>query len=397
MSSAISSGLGSLLSSPLEKIAGFLAGGLVSSLGDLLGGLFGGDGEGEGDGDGTTALTGTLNIPQENITFPEAALDLKGKIALTETDITAPVEVVDLKGRINAIEELSESVKLPPVPGLTGGIGRLVLPPGVDRPIVPGLTGEIAQIQLAEGLTLPTLPGIVIPVTFDTPDLPVGNVEVGPLEVVPDTPAPTPPEATAPTDPIDLTGMITLALADITAPTDAIALQGAIALVETDITAPTEATRLMGAITLVDTDIIAPTTATDFQGVINADVNVLTAQPIALAGVINATVRTPDLPEGFVDVGELEVLPDTPTPTPLEALEGVINAELNKTFTEPIALAGVINATVRTPDLPEGLVDVGELEVLPDTPAPTPLEALGGVINADVNVNTAQPIALTAS
>ena len=89
---------------------------------------------------------------------------------------------------------------------------------------------------------------------------------------------------------------------------------------------------------------IAPTTATDFQGVINADVNVLTAQPIALTGVINATVRTPDLPEGFVDVGELEVLPDTPAPTPLEALGGIINASLNKTFDEPVQIAGVVNA-----------------------------------------------------
>ena len=117
--------------------------------------------------------------PKRTSNFQKGHSISQEKITLALADITAPAEAVDLTGRIGTIEELSESVKLPPVPGLTGGIGRLVLPPGVDKPIVPGLVGEIAQIQLAEGLTLPTLPALRIPVIYDIPELPETNVEVG--------------------------------------------------------------------------------------------------------------------------------------------------------------------------------------------------------------------------
>ena len=194
----------SLLSKLGDSLAGSISNSISSALarwnwrGCLLGhlenpfnaliegikGLFGGGGQDEGDGDtsGTTAVDGTLTIPKENIKLPEGALDLTGKITLALADITAPTEAVDLTGRIGTIEELSEAVKLPPVPGLTGGIGRLVLPPGVDKPIVPGLVGEIAQIQLAEGLTLPTLPALRIPVIYDIPELPEGSVEVGQID-----------------------------------------------------------------------------------------------------------------------------------------------------------------------------------------------------------------------
>ena len=207
-----------------DQLAGYLTGtafdagvGLITAglgalgIGDLLGkigGFLGIGGDGDGTGTPTTPqtpevqaeapdLTGKINVPAENITVPEGALDFTGKIALALSDITAPVEAVDLTGRIAAIEELSESVKLPPVPGLTGGIGRLVLPPGVDRPIVPGLVGEIAQIQLAEGLTLPTLPAIRVPIIYDVPDLPEGNVEVGQLEPVGPPGEPPTPSAAA--------------------------------------------------------------------------------------------------------------------------------------------------------------------------------------------------------
>ena len=169
ISSALAGALAGLIAGALENPFKDLIGGLGSLFGDFFGGGEGGDGD--GDTSGTTDLDGTLTIPKENITLPEGSLDLTGQIILALTDITAPAEAVDLTGRIGTIEELSESVKLPPVPGLTGGIGRLVLPPGVDRPIVPGLVGEIAQIQLAEGLTLPTLPALRIPVIYDIPDL----------------------------------------------------------------------------------------------------------------------------------------------------------------------------------------------------------------------------------
>ena len=76
----------------------------------------------------------------------------------------------------------------------------------------------------------------------------------------------------------------------------------------------------------------------------------------------------------------------TSPPPLLIPLQSVINAELNKTFTEPIALAGVINATVNTPDLPEGRVEVGPLEVVgpPGEPSPTERQevSLQGVIDS---------------
>ena len=177
ISSALAGALAGLIAGALENPFKSLIGGLGSLFGDFFGGGEGGDGD--GDTSGTTDLDGTLTIPKENIKLPEEALDLKGAVSLALADITAPTEAIDLTGRITTIEELSESVKLPPVPGLTGGIGRLVLPPGVDKPIVPGLTGEIAQIQLAEGLTLPALH---VPIIYDVPDLPEGWVEIGELE-----------------------------------------------------------------------------------------------------------------------------------------------------------------------------------------------------------------------
>ena len=340
LSSAISSGLGSLLSSPLEKIAGFLAGGLVSSLGDLFGGLFGGDGDGDGDGTGgTTALDGTLTIDKEDIALPEGALDLTGQITLALTDITAPVEAVDVTGRISAIDELSESVKLPPVPGLTGGIGRLVLPPGVDRPIVPGLVGEIAQIQLAEGLTLPTLPPLRIPVIYDIPELPEGNVEVGPLEPV-GAPGETPTSASAPAEPI--AGVINAEL-NLAFDTPVELLGVVNADLNRDFTEPVEVQAQIASLALV-----TALPEIDLVGRVNAEVNVLTPQPIILPGIINATVNQPPLREGSVEVGELvPVGPPGEIPTPASAAEpiaGVINAELNRLFEEPVQIAGVVNA-----------------------------------------------------
>ena len=122
---------------------------------------------------------------------------------------------------------------------MTGGIGRLVLPPGVDKPIVPGLVGEIAQIQIAEGLTLPTLPALRIPVIYDIPELPEGSVEVGPLEPVSppgETPAPTSAEPIAGvinaslhrdfTEPVQIAGVVN---ADLPSFSEMIELQGQIA------------------------------------------------------------------------------------------------------------------------------------------------------------------------
>ena len=295
LSSAIASGLGSLLSSPLEKIAGFLAGGLVSSLGDLFGGLFGGDGDGDGDGTGgTTALDGTLTIDKEDIALPEGALDLTGQITLALTDITAPVEAVDVTGRISAIDELSESVKLPPVPGLTGGIGRLVLPPGVDKPIVPGLTGEIARIQLAEGLTLPTLPALHVPIIYDVPELPEGRVEVGELE-------PVSPPGETPARPSEegITGTINAELNRLF--DEPVQIPGVInAELNRAFTEPVE---VQGQI--VSVALAAALSEIDLVGRVNAEVNVLTPQPIVLPGIINARVNQPPLREGHVEVGEL--------------------------------------------------------------------------------------------
>ena len=261
-------------------------------------------------------------------------------------DINLPTEAVDLTGRIGTIEELSESVKLPPVPGLTGGIGRLVLPPGVDKPLVTGLVGEIMTVQLAEGLTLPTLPALRIPVIYDIPDLPVGRVDVGPLEVIGPPAEPT-DETPAPATPA-LTGTLNIPIENITLPTESLILSAAIALMATDITPPADAVSLQGAINLLSSDIAAPPLPIPLQGVINADLNKTFTEPIALAGIINATVHTPDLPEGRVEVGPLEVVGppgETPTPAPTaELIPGIINAELNKLFDEPVQIAGVVNA-----------------------------------------------------
>ena len=289
---------------------------------------------------------------QPEITAPTEPIAIKGKVDLSLMDINLPTEAVDLTGRIGTIEELSESVKLPPVPGLTGGIGRLVLPPGVDKPLVTGLVGEIMTVQLAEGLTLPTLPALRIPVIYDIPDLPVGRVDVGPLEVIgppaeptDETPAPATPAPATPA----LTGTLNIPIENITLPTESLILSAAIALMATDITPPADAVSLQGAINLLSSDIAAPPLPIPLQGVINAELNKTFTEPIALAGVINATVHTPDLPEGRVEVGDLEVIgqpDDTPTPaTPTpSALQGVINAELNKLFDEPVQIPGVVNA-----------------------------------------------------
>ena len=162
--------------------------GIKDAIGGLLGRLGIGGGDGEGEQDGTTALTGTLTIPKENITLPEGALALKGEIALAAVDITLPTdalalkgtvkaaditlptEVIDLTGKISTIDPLADSVRRPPVPGLTGGIARIVLEQGVDRPIVPGLTGEIDSLSIKETLedlpTVPELLGIIGGVEF---------------------------------------------------------------------------------------------------------------------------------------------------------------------------------------------------------------------------------------
>ena len=365
ITSALASGLAGLLAGALENP--------FKSLIDGIQGLFGG-GDGQPD-QGPPTQPGGQDAQQQiqpEITAPTEPIAIKGKVDLSLMDINLPTEAVDLTGRIGTIEELSESVKLPPVPGLTGGIGRLVLPPGVDRPIVPGLTGEIAQIQLAEGLTLPTLPALRIPVIYDIPDAPVGRVDVGPLEVIgppaeptdetpapatpaPATPAPaTPAPATpAPATPAPatpaLTGTLNIPIENITLPTESLILSAAIALMATDITPPADAVSLQGAINLLSSDIAAPPLPIPLQGVINAELNKTFTEPIALAGVINATVNTPDLPEGRVEVGPLEVVgppgEQSPTPAPTaELIPGIINAELNKLFDEPVQIAGVVNA-----------------------------------------------------
>ena len=59
----------------------------------------------------TPPLTGTLNIPIENITLPTESLILSAAIALMATDITAPVDAVDLQGAINL---LSSDITAPP-------------------------------------------------------------------------------------------------------------------------------------------------------------------------------------------------------------------------------------------------------------------------------------------
>ena len=344
ITSALASGLAGLLAGALENP--------FKSLIDGIQGLFGG-GDGQPD-QGPPTQPGGQDAQQQiqpEITAPTEPIAIKGKVDLSLMDINLPTEAVDLTGRIGTIEELSESVKLPPVPGLTGGIGRLVLPPGVDRPIVPGLTGEIAQIQLAEGLTLPTLPALRIPVIYDIPDLPVGRVDVGPLEVIgppaeptDETPAPATPAPATPA----LTGTLNIPIENITLPTESLILSAAIALMATDITPPAAAVDLQGAINLLSSDIAAPPLPIPLQGVINADLNKTFTEPIALAGIINATVHTPDLPEGRVEVGPLEVVGppgETPTPAPTaELIPGIINAELNKLFDEPVQIAGVVNA-----------------------------------------------------
>ena len=225
----------------------------------------------------------------------------------------------------------------------------------------------------------------------------------GPLEVIgppaeptDETPAPATPAPATPA----LTGTLNIPIENITLPTESLILSAAIALMATDITPPADAVSLQGAINLLSSDIAAPPLPIPLQGVINAELNKTFTEPIALAGVINATVNTPALPEGMVEVGPLEVIgppddtsPTTPTPS---ALQGVINADLNKTFTEPIALAGIINATVHTPDLPEGRVEVGPLEVVGppgETPTPAPTaELIPGIINVELNKLFDEPV-----
>ena len=366
ISSALAGALAGLIAGALENPFKNLIGGLGSLFGDFFGG--GEDGDGDGDTSGTTDLDGTLTIPKENIKLPEGALDLTGQITLALTDITAPAEAVDLTGRITAVEELSESVKLPPVPGLTGGIGRLVLPPGVDRPIVPGLVGEIAQIQLAEGLMLPTLPALHVPIIYDVPELLEGNVEVGEITpVAPPGEIPTPASTAEPiagvinsglnklfAEPVQIAGVVN---ADLPSFSEMIELQGQIA----NLTLPTALPEI------------------DLVGRVNAEVNVLTPQPIVLPGIINATVNQPPLRGTNVEVGDLiPVAPPGEIPDPAsdaaEGISGVINATLNKLFTEPIPLAGTINARANIAasggeegfrgsdeDLENEMLDVGDL------------------------------------
>ena len=551
LTGSLSNTLSSTLSSAL---AGALTGALQSPFQSLLEGikgLFGG-------GDSTQAATtttpstdtstgdpsGQIALTKEDITPPAEAIALKGVVSLMLSDITTPTEAVDLKGRIGTIEELSESVKLPPVPGLKGGIIDIVLQQNASKPIVPGLVGEIAQLLLAENLDIPDLPALRIPVIYDIPDLPEGQVDVGPLEVIgppteptDETPA-SAPSTTAPTDPIDLHGMITLALADITPPAEAIALKGAVSLMLSDITTPTEAVDLKGRIGTIeelsesvklppvpglkggiidivlqqnaskpivpglvgeiaqlllaenldipdlpalripviydipdlpegnvdvgplqvvdtpdDTPAPTPAAADNIPGIINAELNLAFDTPVELTGIVNAELNklfdepvevqgqianlrldaslpdldlvgeiaqlllaenldipdlpalripviydVPDLPEGNVDVGPLQVVDtpdDTPTPTP-EMIPGIINAELNKLFDEPVQIAGIINATVNAPALRDGMVEIGPLEVVGapgETPTPTPTpELIPGLINAELNKLFDEPV-----
>ena len=161
-------------------------------------------------------------------------------------------------------------------------------------------------VQLAEGLTLPTLPALRIPVIYDIPDAPVWRVDVGPLEVIGPPAEPT-DETPAPATPA-LTGTLNIPIENITLPTESLILSAAIALMATDITAPVDAVDLQGAINLLSSDITAPPLPIPLQSVINAELNKTFTEPIALAAVINATVNTPDLPEGRVEVGPLEVV-----------------------------------------------------------------------------------------
>ena len=185
-------------------------------------------------------------------------------------------------------------------------------------------------------MTLPTLPALRIPVIYDIPDLPTGNVEVGEITpVAPPGEIPTPASAAelipgainaelnlAFETPVQIAGVVN---ADLPSFSEMIEVQAQIA-------------SLTLATALPEIDLV---------GRVNAEVNVLTPQPIVLPGIINTTVNQPPLREGSVEVGELvPVGPpgEIPTPASAEPIAGVINAELNKLFTEPVQIAGVVNA-----------------------------------------------------
>ena len=374
LAGSLSSTLSDAIGNALTGVLGGLLGSQFTNLLDGLKGLFGsgsGDGQGDGDTSGTTDLDGTLTIPKESIKLPEGALDLTGKIILALTDITAPTEAVDLRGRISEIEDLSDDVRKPPVPGLKGGLIDIVLQQNAQKPIVPGLIGQIGALELADaiedlpnaaglegridaltlldvdgGLTLPTVAGLqgqIDSVTLSSaastglsvalagiinslkvegtlPSVEGLTGTIDSLVLATGEDAPSPPS-------VNIAGVVNSLAVSATTPALA-GLNGTISnvVMSPDIDLPS----ITGLSGRIDSVILAP----------DVDLPTIRIPATAVVGPVTGGERIGTI------LGETEEDPENPILGGGD-IAGEINASLVKTFTEPVPIAGEIRATLK--------------------------------------------------
>ena len=390
-----------------DRIGDFIANALTGVLPGLLKDLLGfGGGEG-GEPTATVTITDPiplqvppeglkLNIPTDGIPVKLATpteglplaipaegipLNLEGALSAISAAPGATLPAIEgLEGTLTQIK-LSEGASLPPVPGLTGGIQRVVIQMNADLPIVPGLVGGIAALQFADDLDTPTLPSleaVIASVRFvddlDTPNLPSLSAIVDSLRL--EGTLPELPKLTAVVDSVQigsdidlpsfegLHGIIDAVTINVDTP-PTVGLTGQIddIAISPDSDLPTiliPATVAIGPVTggvttvnvegiigslTIDPDIDIPT-VTGLAGRIDditiGDVDLPTIR-IPATAVVAGTGGT-----GQVTIGAAEDDPPNPILGGDEQIAGVINASLNKLFTEPVQIAGVINARVRT-------------------------------------------------
>ena len=276
-----------------------------------------------------TAVVDSLRLEGTLPELPPLAATIK-TLSIDPSVATPGVNVAGL------ITSLALEGTLPTIGGLTGTISELEIATGEDAPNPPsvdGITGIISKLALATGDSAPMLPsidiaGVVnsIAVSATTPSLAGLSGTIGSVVVSPDI------------DPPTITG-----------------LAGTISTLQlaTGEDAPNPPS-VDGIIGIIDSLSLAP------------DIDFPTIRIPATAVVAGTggqvSIRTPD-----------EEDPENPM-IDVQEIDGVINATLNKLFAEPVQIAGIINARVRTVGGAGGQGGGGQGEGQPDESAVEDLE-----------------------